>query len=348
VTVRTVGLSDERFRAAVETLRVPAMGTDAVGPLLHALLKLVRPQRVLEVGMGYTTPFLASALTEIAEETLVQGSALAAKTRPYLDSGSPLDDEWMYGEPALLAPEFYNAAYQPRLVAVDDLSIPESSSPRVWDVLRDLGLDELITVVNADLRECVQHFPKNFTSIDFAWVDAWECLYFFDNFWDMINPEGGLVVMHYLMTYPEGEAFLRYLSAQQDSRPGEFEIVNLLEPHKLSQNSLTILRRTSGVVPRRYAKPGARMDYGDRLRTQAETQAAVHRPGPHPVGARTGPEGPGTRPGRSADPAGIRGAARTTVVDAVTSGPSRHNSSAVVADRRSRGNTTDTEETNGR
>lgn len=274
--MRTVRLTDERFRAAVETLRVPAMGTDAVAPLLHALLKLVRPQRVLEVGMGYTTPFLARALTEIAEETQAQGPALATKTRPYLDSGTPLDDEWMYGEPALLAPEFYSAGYQPRLVAVDDLSIPESSSPRVWEVLLDLGLDELVTVVNADLRECAEHFPEDFTPIDFAWVDAWECLYFFDNFWDMINPDGGLVAMHYLMTYPEGEAFLRYVSAQRANCPSEFEIVNLLEPHKLSQNSLTILRRTSGVVPRRYAKPGARMDYCDRLRTQAETQATAH------------------------------------------------------------------------
>jgi predicted O-methyltransferase YrrM len=276
VTVRTGRLTDERFHAAVETLRVPAMGTDAVAPLLHALLKMVRPQRVLEVGMGYTTPFLARALAEIAEETLTHGPALAAKTRPYLDSGTPLDDEWMYGEPALLAPDFYNAAYRPKLVAVDDQSIPESSSPRVWGVLRDLGLDELITVVNADLRECVQHFPADFKTIDFAWVDAWECLYFFDNFWDLVNPNGGLVVMHYLMTYPEGEAFLRYLSALQDSRPGEFEVVNLLEPHKLSQNSVTILRRTSGVVPRTHAAPGARMDYGDRLRTQAATQAAAH------------------------------------------------------------------------
>lgn len=276
MTVRAVPATDERFRAAVETLRVPAMGTDAVAPLLHALLKLVRPQRVLEVGMGYTTPFLASALSEIAEETQVQAQALAAKTRPYLDGGTPLDDEWMYGAPALLAPEFYNSAYRPRLVAVDDLSIPESSSPRVWEVLRGLGLADLVTVVNADLRECDRHFPPDFTPIHLAWVDAWECLYFFDNFWDLIDPDGGLVVMHYLMTSPEGEAFLRYLSAQREMRPGEFEVVNLLEPHKLSQNSLTILRRTSGVVPRSYAKPGARMDYGERLRSEAEAQAVAH------------------------------------------------------------------------
>jgi predicted O-methyltransferase YrrM len=276
MTVRAVRATDERFRAAVETLRVPAMGTDAAAPLLHALLKLVRPERVLEVGMGYTTPFLASALSEIAEEAQVEAQALAAKTRPYLEGGTPLDDDWMHGAPALLAPEFYDSTYRPRLVAVDDWSIPESSSPRVLDVLRKLGLADLVTVVNADLRECDRHFPADFTPIDFAWVDAWECLYFFDHFWDLINPDSGLVAMHYLMTSPEGDAFLRYLSAQQEMRPGEFEVVNLLEPHKLSQNSVTILRRTSAVVPRTYAKPGARMDYGERLRAQAEAQVVAH------------------------------------------------------------------------
>lgn len=277
MTVATIRPTDERFRAAVEELRVPAMGTEAVAPLLHGLLRLVRPRRVLEVGMGYTTPFLAAALSENVADTEEQARALAEKTRRHLDGGAPLDDAWLYGEPALLAPGYYRTGYRPRLVAVDDLSIPESSSPRVSAALRALGLDDLVTVVNADLRDCVRHFPEDFAPIDFAWVDAWECLYFFDNFWDLIDPDGGLVVMHYLMTYPEGEAFLRYLSAQQESRPGEFEVVNLLEPHKLSQNSLTILRRTSGVVRRKYAEPGARMDYGATLRAQAEQQALPYR-----------------------------------------------------------------------
>ncbi|WP_424186826.1 class I SAM-dependent methyltransferase [Actinokineospora sp. G85] len=269
-------LTDERFHAAVETLRVPAMGTEVVAPLLANLVKLVRPHRVLEVGMGYTTPWLAAALAEAADDARAQAPALAAKTSGYLDRGADLDDEWMYAEPALLAPEFFTAPYQPRMVAVDDWSVPESSSPRVLDVLRALGLDEVVTVVNADLRECAQHFPADFTPIDFAWVDAWECLYFFDNFWDLVDPDGGIVVMHYLMTYPEGEAMLRYLARLHEGNPGEFETVNLLEPHKLSQNSLTILRRTSGAVRRAYAKPGARMDYGATLREQAERQAAAH------------------------------------------------------------------------
>jgi predicted O-methyltransferase YrrM len=257
------------------------MGTESVGPLLAALLKLVRPQRVLEVGMGYTTPFLAAALGEIAEEVRAESPALADKTRPYVETGTPLGEEWLNAAPSLLAPEFYRGGYAPRLVAVDDLSIPESSSARVRDVLRDLELDHLVTVVNADLRDCLGHFPEDFHPIDFAWVDAWECLYFLDNFLELINPDGGLVAMHYLMTYPEGEGLLRYLSALQRGDPGQFEVVNLLEPHKLTQNSITILRRTSGLVERRYAEPGGTLRYGEPLRGQAEahlTRVSAARP----------------------------------------------------------------------
>ena len=50
------------FRRAVSRLRVSVAGTEAVAPLLAALIELRRPRRVLEVGMGYTTPFLAEAL----------------------------------------------------------------------------------------------------------------------------------------------------------------------------------------------------------------------------------------------------------------------------------------------
>lgn len=267
--------TDQRFRAAVESLRVPVMGTEAVAPLLAALLRLARPQRVLEIGMGYTTPFLAATLAELADGVEAEAAALAGKTRDCLDRGLPLAEEWMAAEPALLAPDYYTAPYRPRLVAVDDLSIPESSSGRVGEVLRELGLDELVTVVNADLRGCTEHFPADFQPIDFAWVDAWECLYFFDNFWDRIDPNGGIVAMHYLLTYPEGEAFLRYVARLQQQNPGEFEVINFLEPHKLTQNSVTILRRTSGGTPRRLALPGGRIDFGSTLQDVAHRQARL-------------------------------------------------------------------------
>ncbi|AUI61643.1 class I SAM-dependent methyltransferase [Amycolatopsis sp. BJA-103] len=263
------------FRAAVERLRVPGMGTESVGPLLKSLVHLVRPRRVLEVGMGYTTPFLAGALAEVEELVRAESEALAAKSRPYLDREGELDETWLNEEPPLARPDYYLEPYRPTLVAVDDLSIEESSAGRVRTVLRELDLEDRVTVVNADLRECADLLPAELTPIDLAWVDAWECLYFVDNFWELINPDGGLVILHYLMTYPEGDAILRYLAGIQRSKPGEMEIVNLLEPHKLAQNSLTVLRRTGGAVKRRYARAGTQVvDFSDDLRSSAIEHAA--------------------------------------------------------------------------
>ena len=36
----------------------PGYGTEKVGPFLIGLMEMARPQKVLEIGFGYTTPFL--------------------------------------------------------------------------------------------------------------------------------------------------------------------------------------------------------------------------------------------------------------------------------------------------
>lgn len=266
-------MSDAAFEAAVKRLLVPAAGTEVVAPLLSSLVRLARPRRVLEVGMGYTTPYLAAALAQVADQVRAESAALAAKTNRHLDAGRALDQDWVYAEPALRAPGFYLEPYEPRFVAVDDLSIPESSAHQVLEVLTSLGLADRVQVINANVRECRPLLPEGFAPIDLAWVDAWECLYFFDHFWDLINPDGGLLVMHYLMTYPEGEAILDYIAKVQRARPGELELVNLLEPHKMLQNSLTVVRRTSAGRARAFARPGGRLDLDGELRREAETQA---------------------------------------------------------------------------
>jgi predicted O-methyltransferase YrrM len=267
-------VTDGRFRDTVARLLVPEMGTAAVAPLLAGLVQFARPRRVLEVGMGYTTPFLAAAVASVERQVRAEAPALAAKSAPFLDSGTDLDDGWLNAAPSLAEPGFYLEPYRPTFVAVDDLSIVESSAPQVREVLRQLGLDEVVTVVNADLRSCADRLPEGFVDIDLAWIDAWECLYFFDHFWELINPDGGLVAMHYLLTYPEGEAILRYLRRFQADHPGEMELVNILEPHKRTQNSITLLRRTGGSKPRRWADTGGRIRYDAELRETTAAQAA--------------------------------------------------------------------------
>lgn len=131
-----------------------------------------------------------------------------------------------------------------------------------------------MTVLNSHLHECIGLFPPEFAPIDLAWIDAWECLYFFEHFWELINPDGGLVVMHYLATYPEGETILDHFAETQQIQPGEMEIVTLLESHKLMQNSLTVLRRTGGLVQRCYAETQGRVRLG-ALRSDAQKVAGA-------------------------------------------------------------------------
>jgi predicted O-methyltransferase YrrM len=261
----------------VAPLRVPGAGTEVVAPLLALLVELARPQRVLEVGMGYTTPFLAAALESVRRQVAAEGAALAAKTHR---CQGELDDDWLYAEPALAAPGYHLGEYAPSLVAVDNLSLADSSAAGVRTVLATLGLDDLVTVVNRDLTEAATALPATFHPIDFAWVDAWECLYFFDHYWDLINPDGGLVAMHYLLTYPEGEAVLRYLRKFQQANPGELEVVSLLEPHKLMQNSITLLRRTSGLAHRGDLGAAGHVRYGAELTAAARQQAGLPVPEP--------------------------------------------------------------------
>ncbi|WP_306213841.1 O-methyltransferase [Actinoplanes sp. RD1] len=267
--------TSEDFQRAVAPLYVPEMGTEVVAPFLVNLVHMLRPRRVLEVGMGYTTPYLAAALADVRAGVERESRGLAEKTTRHLSSAGGLDDEWLNAAPALAAPAFYLEPYEPGLVAVDDLSNPYSSAARVTGILRDLGVDDLVSVVNADVRDCAGKLPPSHATIDLAWVDAWECLYFFDHFWERIDPDGGVLLMHYLMTYPEGEAILHYLTEFQRANPGELELVNVLESHKLTQNSVTMLRRTAGVKRRRYGGKGGTVSYSPALRAGAEEHARL-------------------------------------------------------------------------
>ncbi|WP_052745449.1 O-methyltransferase [Allosalinactinospora lopnorensis] len=274
--MRPSRITDPEFRNAVAELAVPGMGTESVAPLLADLIGFLRPRRVLEVGMGYTTPFLAAALAGTEEQARAESEALAVKTRRHLDAGGELDDSWLLEHPPLVTPASHLTPHRPKMVAVDDLSMEDSSARQVLEVLRKLRLADFVSVIDTDLRTSRDLLPEDSTPIDFAWVDAWECLYFFDHFWELINPDGGMVVMHYLTTYPEGEALIRYIKAFQRSNPGELETVNLLEPHKLMQNSITVLRRTSGVHSLRYAETGGKIKYSGQLQADAAAHSQRH------------------------------------------------------------------------
>jgi hypothetical protein len=114
--------------------------------------------------------------------------------------------------------------------------------------MEDLDLAGTCRIIEGDLRGSSDKVRESVGTVDFAWIDTWDTLAFVREYWDLIDPAGGVFVAHYLMTYPEGRAVLRYLESLRGREKGRLEITNLREPHRHGQNSTTLIRRTRDYV----------------------------------------------------------------------------------------------------
>lgn len=115
------------------------------------------------------------------------------------------------------------------------------------------AVDELDLAHFLDLRaEQFEGFTSKLSEdvlpLDLVWFDCGGLAEYTDftlEYWPLVNPNGGLIIYHSTLTNAELRAFTEVLIDRQ--RAGsEFELLNLLEPQKKLQNSLSILRRRSG------------------------------------------------------------------------------------------------------
>ena len=134
----------------------------------------------------------------------------------------------LLADKAYANPHFYRALTNPVLIAI------------ALQVSLDLGCGAV--------RVGQRQLPPESIPIEFAWFDvgdAPEHEAFFTEYWPLISPDGGTVLFHYTVNNPGPAAFVR--SLQQRKEFEDLEIVSLLEPHKLAQNSFTLIRRTCGL-----------------------------------------------------------------------------------------------------
>ena len=70
------------------------MGTELMAPLLYSLVRFVRPQTILEIGLGYTTPWLAKGIEDNGEI--------------HLDGNADMN--------------YFKKPYNPQMICIDDMS----------------------------------------------------------------------------------------------------------------------------------------------------------------------------------------------------------------------------------
>lgn len=239
---------DAAFFEKAQALYRPGFGTENVGPLLYALVRMTRPERLLEVGLGYTTPFILQALKDNLDED--------AADRTTLGGGGPAAEE----RAAVLNQGYFARPYRPRHCAIDNLSTAGQTAHRVLDVVRALGLEPLIDLREADFRGHSARLDGALLPLDFVWFDcgaAPEYVDFINEYWPHINPDHGLLLLHFtywhvavtrggvsqqgvLLGSIANEIKRQQLAAGVEAR---FEVLSLIEPHKLRQGSVTMVRR---------------------------------------------------------------------------------------------------------
>ena len=93
-------------------------------------------------------------------------------------------------------------------------------------------------------------------SIDLLWLDGFN-KETFELYWPLVNPDGGLCVLHSTMNNHRNFQFVNDLKLKQaTSAFCDYELISLVEPHKWQQNSCTMLRKTSAYDPEEHLVRG--------------------------------------------------------------------------------------------
>ncbi|MGX1562684.1 DUF2087 domain-containing protein [Streptomyces sp. NPDC055506] len=259
---------------ALSALKRPGMGTENAGPALRVLARMLRPRTVVEVGAGSSTLHLLlglhDALEEAAEDRrIVRGEVTADERASVLRPRAVLDD------------------YAPRLLVVDDLSVPGTSAHQVREAACSLGLDGMLTFIERDFFHLADHELDSWGPLDLVWLDAGtqaDDARFLTSLWPRVAP-GGTVVLHepHLATTVETDSgqghgrvacrvvptpLLQELRRQAAVPTGGFDVLALGEPHKHRQTGLLLLRK-HGREERDRGVP-----FHEELRALGETDSA--------------------------------------------------------------------------
>ncbi|MFA5897610.1 MAG: hypothetical protein WC829_00720 [Hyphomicrobium sp.] len=261
---------NESFLSSIADLASPRMGTEGMGPFLYSLVRMLRPRSVLEVGIGYSTPFILKALDDNVSEIERELNLVPDKNRllsPDALSGTAVTDalnsvdkatkvRWLVAAPPLADPAFYEAPYRPSLTAIDDLSSPHATARKLKDRVESLPGAQYLNVVKGSFRGQGAAIASAAGGLDFMWFDCGghrEYRDFLDEYWPLLDANGGTLLLHYTLTNLTIGSIVKDLKIKQATTGfSDFELLSLREPHKMMQNSVSVVRKTSGFRDRIY------------------------------------------------------------------------------------------------
>ncbi|WP_250465013.1 hypothetical protein [Microbulbifer litoralis] len=237
-------------------------GTEHVAPLLYSLIRMLKPQTVVEFGSGYTTPYILQALKDNEADFKLNQKLLKGRVKKHFANlsnparAAMLPDDWLldattqevYGqEPVVPIPSFYTRSHQPRLFTFEVLPSDDAYVRKLSHLVTDLKLDNYFTLTaGCRVTDYVKLVPQERLPIDFAWNDFGNKKRFYDETYAHIRGDGGIMAFHNTTSSEKDhkedlDRVFDALRPQLQSR--QAELLTFLEPHKFTQRSLTVVRK---------------------------------------------------------------------------------------------------------
>ena len=193
-----------------ESLYRPGMGTENIGGFLRAMAMIRRPSRILEIGAGYTTPFLLEAL---------------------------VNNERVYDDGNLNNLYLDKVILEPKLVVIDNMSLGElASKPGMKDIISSKYTD----FVEGNFEDKSNMLFKKYGNFDFVWFDcggAIEYQIFMEKYWDICS---GYIFFHNTYSSENPNDLHKII---HDNATGNPFIFDIIEPHKKRQGSITMVKK---------------------------------------------------------------------------------------------------------
>ena len=186
------------------------MGTENVGGFLRAMALMLRPKTILEIGAGYTTPFLLEAL---------------------------VNNERVYDDGNLQESYFKNYTYDSKLVVIDNMSLGELTQK---PGMRDIIASKYTEFIEGNFEGKAELLLKKYGDFDFVWFDCGgraEYKKFIDEYWDICS---GYIFFHFTYSSGSPNELHDIILNNVTGNPLIFDIV---EPHKSRQGSITMVRK---------------------------------------------------------------------------------------------------------
>ena len=223
------------FLNHIRSLYNPHMGVENVGTLLYSLIRFTKVQNAVEIGAGFTTPWILQALKD--------NDAEMAEIKDLEDTGNCKLLDYPFTPKDIVK---NHSAKRSSLLCIDNCLHQRETATGAAAVAKTLGLSEYLEFVMGDAYD--MQFEAD--SIDLLWCDfgvGSRMKDFAKGAWKSIRP-GGFLCCHSTLTNLGTRTWLEAVrrragEAETGMPQGEFVEISFLEPHKVYQNSITILQR---------------------------------------------------------------------------------------------------------